>query len=176
MLVTTYERVAQHITDVTPEQIGRCARIIGTDGTTYYVVVNERDERDECGNLIEYSVKYSPKYGFTCTCKSGREGFKNVAHPSRVCKHVRWSLACTMEERAYMRELAEKEEAARDKEAASLDGEADTRRPHLLIINGKAASLRDYARVMNAQPPRPSEGEIKQDQRRYSPRPFRIER
>jgi hypothetical protein len=72
-----------------------------------------------------------------------------------------------LEERAYLQELAEQAEQARQ------DGEVGTR-PHYLEVNGHEATPREYARVVAAQPYQPLEEEIKRDQARYAPRPFNL--
>ena len=58
-------------------------------------------------------------------------------------------------------------------EEARLDGEPGTR-AHLLIVDGKEASPREYARVMAAQPYPWSEDEIEADLARYHRPPFRL--
>ena len=108
MIITT-AKVSANISDVTPEQIGRCRKFIASTGN-YYLVENEHDERDQAGEIIEYKVTYDKEHGFTCSCKSGANGFANVKHASGVCKHVRWSVAAAMEERAALAELATKED------------------------------------------------------------------
>lgn len=53
------------------------------------------------------------------------------------------------------------------------DGGASARR-HSLQIGGKEASPREYARVMNAQPPQYSEDEIQAALEENASRPFSI--
>ena len=175
-MITTFERVAPHIAEVTFDQIGKCHKLI-KDGQEYYAVENERGDRDMDGEIMQYAVKYSAERGYSCTCAAGAAGFATVHHASGVCKHVRWTVACQLEERAYMRDLAAKQ--AKEEEAArrqDQDGDEATNRAHVLIINGKEASPREYARVMLAQPAQLTETEIKRDQEAFAPRPFRLER
>lgn len=106
-MVTTLQRIQQNLQDVTPEQIGRCHRIIGQDGKAFYLVENESGKFDEHG-CIEYKVAFSRLTGFTCTCPSGRHGFYNVRHVSGVCKHIRWAVAASMERKAIVEEPIEK--------------------------------------------------------------------
>ena|SRR5436305_3654427 len=109
MAVITPAHVKQHIADVTPEQIGKCFPVIGPDNKRFYMVENESGAWHD-GEFIEYKVTYSPQRGFGCTCSSGKKGFCNVRHKSGVCKHVRWALAASIEEREYRAALAAKEE------------------------------------------------------------------
>jgi len=102
MIVTT-ATVKQHLGTVTPEQLGHCFKC--TDLATnenYYMVESEEVKFNDDGSRVEYPVRYSSKFGFTCGCPSGKSGFRFVKHPSKVCKHVRWSVACAMEEKQAM--------------------------------------------------------------------------
>lgn len=57
--------------------------------------------------------------------------------------------------------------------ADSIEGEAGTRE-HELIIDGREATPREYARVMAAQPYEWSEEEIQADIERHAPKPFKF--
>jgi len=97
-MLITFSHVAKYVFDVTDEQIGKChAAFEGSQ--RFYMVESEQD------SLIEYKVTYSRQFGFRCTCKSGECGFANVRHISGVCKHVRWSVACTLEVSAALAEM-----------------------------------------------------------------------
>ncbi len=86
-MTTTFD-----ISNVTPEQIDRCHRILNENtGETFYMVESESGAFDEDGNLIEYTVRFIRGRGFTCTCPAGRQGFRNCAHGT--CKHCRWATA-----------------------------------------------------------------------------------
>jgi hypothetical protein len=172
MPLIDFNHVASHLEDVTPEQIGRCHKVIGPDNHAFYQVENESGDLDEHGAIIEYTVRYTLERGFSCTCKSGQEGFSNVRHWSGVCKHVRWSVKCELELRGALAELAEQTDATTTASAAPLDGEAT--RAHSLEIDGKTASTFDYARILSAQPTQYNEEAIKRDQARYAPRAFRV--
>lgn len=93
---------------VTSEQIGRCHAVIGSDGKTFYQVASESDA------TVEYQVRYSKEFGFTCTCRSGQTGFSNAK--LGVCKHVVWSLACAAEVRTALAEMTSKAEAKKEEE------------------------------------------------------------
>ena len=189
MLVTTFELVALHIGDVTPEELGRCHKVSDLDrNEIFYQVENERGEMDEEGRIIEYEVRYSEEKGFTCACKSGQNGFR-VSHPSKVCKHCRWVVAAILEERGYIADMAARDEQRRDEEedkqpAKQPPGWYDehnetsyytgTRKSLAIGPNGLEEDDATYARVMNAQPYPWTEEEIKRDQERYAPRPFKI--
>lgn len=154
--MVTLERIKCNIQDVTSEQIGRCHKV--WDHQThedFYLVENESGDFNEDGELIEYKVQYTSQYGFTCTCKAGQVGFSRItSHPSGVCKHVRWSVACWLEEEVAMQELNEREKAAKEKgtlqhpqefpivRAASTDIEA---RMPAIIWNAKPAPHMRYA-------------------------------
>jgi hypothetical protein len=177
-LTTTFERIAQHVTDVTSERIGRCHKVF--EGSKhFYKVENERGDVDPAsGEVIEYTVKCTAEHGFTCTCKSGENGFSNVRHPSGVCKHVRWSVACELEERAALAEI-QGEQADQEEQAsrpawynpANETSHHDGTRAHLLLVGKLEADDATYTRVMLAQPAQPSEAEIRRDQERYANRP-----
>ena len=88
-MIITPAKVQQFIHTVSSEQIGRCSKIIDNVNGNFYKVLSESDD------LTEYTVRFSKKHGFTCTCQAGQEGF---AHCSRgFCKHVLWSVACEQE-------------------------------------------------------------------------------
>ena len=131
---------ATMIETVTAEQIGKCYKVIGSDGKAFYQVENEQGKRDASRAMIEYTVKAIFKNGrwyFTCTCPSGKNGFSNIKHASGVCKHVRWSLAAAAEEKAAL------------EEQTTLNAAVE-KREHYLEINGKEATTEEYERIMNA--------------------------
>jgi len=104
-LITLFKFIAQYVADVTPEEIARCYPV-SHDGHKFFAVENERGQRNQDGEVIEYTVKYD-EHGYTCSCPNGAIGFR-VRHPSGVCKHVRWVVACELEMQAYNKELAAK--------------------------------------------------------------------
>jgi len=171
-MIITFERVAPYAEDVTSEQVGKCHKLFDDQNRAYYAVENERGDRDMDGEIIEYAVRYSQERGYSCTCPAGDEGFVHVHHASGVCKHVRWTVAAMLEERAYMRDLAAKQAA--EAEAARQDGDEAANRPHYLQMNGKLATPAEYARVMLAQPKEPSEEDIQRDLAAYAPHPFNL--
>src|SRR5262249_12545568 len=94
-----------------------------------------------------------------------------------------------LEEREYMDGLAVKDELRRNDEYGELPVKpfptwydehnetsyyTGTRKELALGSNGLEEGDRTYARVMNAKPHPWTEEEIKRDQKRYAPRPFRI--
>ena len=96
----TLEYIEAHIDEITADQIGRCTKIYDYQAKEYfYLVENEAGEVDGNGEIIEYPVRYNAEDGFTCKCKSGIYKFHNVKNPSGVCKHVRWSIAASIEDR-----------------------------------------------------------------------------
>jgi hypothetical protein len=78
-------------TTVTQEQLDRCHRIEDLNNrSVFYQVDNEAGAVDDDGNTIEYTVRFTPGKGFSCTCKAGQSGF----HYCRsTCKHCRWAAA-----------------------------------------------------------------------------------
>jgi hypothetical protein len=131
MTTVTTQKVAANLGTITPEQIGKCTKDFDAlTGLNFYRVENERGDRDASGKVVEYMVWYDKK-GFHCQCPSGKRGFANVTHPSGVCKHCRWAVAASIEERIALAEMA-----ARDS---------------LLIINGEVASKEEYTRVMTSE-------------------------
>lgn len=87
-----------NISNVTANGIGRCHKVFDLQtGKAFYQVESERD------SLVEYQVKWSRERGFTCTCPAGERGFSNCR--DGVCKHVKWSLAASKEERDYFASL-----------------------------------------------------------------------
>lgn len=104
---STFEKISQHLNDVTSTQIGKCQKV-WHNGEDYFLVESETDD------LVEYEVHYDETHGFTCNCKAGEVGFSRITvHPSGVCKHVRWACACELEMRTALAEMAEKIEADR---------------------------------------------------------------
>lgn len=95
----TFAHVAQFLQDVTPEQIGRCRAVFTLKHKGFYLVESESEKGKE------YRVAHKKGVGLTCTCKSGEHNFVNVKHPSGVCKHIRWAVACRLEEKQALAEL-----------------------------------------------------------------------
>lgn len=140
------------ITNVTTDQIARCYKVLSADGN-YYMVESESDSQ------VEYTVKYIPNKGFTCTCEAGQYGFARCQHG--YCKHVAWSMAAANEERLYMaaladqqaKELEEMERKAKEleesnrKAQAKLDREAarDANRLYASREKGRLAILEAVA-------------------------------
>lgn len=116
---TVLEYVKAHLDEISAQEIGRCHKVFGPQGS-FYLVENEAGDFDDNGQIIEYPVTYSKEYGFQCLCKSGLHGFANVKHPSGVCKHVRWSIAASIEEAeasAVIQRKAEEERRIAEEEA-----------------------------------------------------------
>jgi len=110
----TLSYVESHLEDITAEQVGKCHLVFDCQtGKNFYMVENEAGEVDDNGEIIEYPVRYSAEDGFTCGCKSGQHKFWNVVHPSGVCKHCRWSIAASIEERTAIAALSRKVEEER---------------------------------------------------------------
>jgi hypothetical protein len=112
--------MAINIQNVTQEQLDRCHRIEDLNNhTVFYQVDNERGEVDPDGNTIEYTVRFVPGRGFTCTCKAGQEGFRNCRS---TCKHCRWAAAHAEAYRQERREQSQIESYVRqgcDRETAT---------------------------------------------------------
>lgn len=103
-MLVSRKQVESNLGNVSSEQIGRCTKVYDhQQRANVYMVLSERD------NETEYKVSYSKEHGFSCECPSGEEGFSNVRHASRVCKHVRWACAAAKEEKAYHDALLRKE-------------------------------------------------------------------
>lgn len=150
MFTATINRVKQFIHEVTNEQIGICAKYFDSKGVAFYTVQSESDRIDEDGRIVAYKVTYDAKYGFRCTCPSGVHGFSNVKHPSGVCKHVRFSVACAQEEKRAMAGIVI-EQALEDTDTDIFEiEEPKPTRKYQLIINGKEATDEEYDRVVNA--------------------------
>jgi hypothetical protein len=160
-MIITAAKVKQHISDVTSEQIGKCHKAFA-DGIAFYMVESESGDFDQDGELVEYKVTYSKQHGFSCTCPSGKHGFANVKHASGVCKHCRWAVACAIEEKKAMAELAAEsaQQAIKEVEAV-VEGK--------LFIGNREATSEEYARVMTAKPAPVYKGKSS-----YNPKPFSI--
>lgn len=96
---TTKTNLKNAIALVTDEQIAKCARTYNPDGTAWYQVENEAGEIGDDNEVITYKTAFTAEKGFTCTCKSGLEGFAHCGKTG-YCKHVVWSLAAAREFRA----------------------------------------------------------------------------
>lgn len=99
----TFKHVAQFLQDVIPEQIVRCRAVFTLKRKGFYLVESENKDG------FFYRVAYKKGVGLTCTCESGKHDFANVKHPSGVCKHVRWAVACRLEEKKALAELEKRE-------------------------------------------------------------------
>lgn len=97
MALITFNHIAAHLSDVTPEHIGRCHAVL-KDGVAFYMVESEED------STVEYRVWKSRSRGYQCTCPAGREGFAHCTNLSGVCKHVRWTVATRLEETDALKE------------------------------------------------------------------------
>lgn len=108
------EYVKSHLDEISAQEIGRCTKVHDFQlKQDVYLVQNSRDLTDEEGNIIEYKVTYDKKHGFRCGCKSGQTGFSGVRHPSGVCRHVRASIACAIEEANALASIQRKIEEER---------------------------------------------------------------
>jgi hypothetical protein len=107
-MLVTRKQVESNLGQVSASQIGRCTKVYDFQlRANIYMVLSERDD------LTEYRVTYDKQHGcFCCTCPSGENGFYNVKHPSGVCKHVRWAVACAQEEKAALAALSAKQDLA----------------------------------------------------------------
>lgn len=118
---------------VTPSQIGKCYKVIGSDGRAFYQVESESEP-------VEYKVTWDRAKGFQCTCEAGKQGFR-YCYKQGVCKHVVWAVAAKREELQAVAEI----EASVKQQAAPV-----------LSIDGRAATELEYKRVMQA-PAKPVE-------------------
>lgn len=144
MTTVTIARVQQFISEITPEQIGKCWKVYDYQTRqNFYQVENSHGDVDEHGDIITYRVRYSREHGFTCSCPSGQNGFSNVKHPSGVCWHVRAAVAAAREERVAHAAIAAEQAA-------------EVAREHLLLIDGKEASDEEYNRIVHAVPVPPT--------------------
>jgi hypothetical protein len=111
---TVREYVKTHLEEISAQEIGKCTKVYDFElKQNVYLVENSRDLTDDEGNIIEYKVTYDEKHGFRCSCPCGQTGFSNVKHPSRVCRHVRASIAAAIEETKALAEIARQEEERR---------------------------------------------------------------
>lgn len=111
------EYVKAHLEEISCAEIGRCHKAYDFQTKQdVYLVENSRDLTDNEGNIIEYKVTYDKEHGFRCSCPCGQTGFSGVKHLSGVCKHVRASVACAIEEATALAEIARKEEERRQAE------------------------------------------------------------
>lgn len=95
------------ISNVTPEQIDRCSRIIDlSTNKPFYLVLSETD------NLTEYKVEYHthPTKHFSCTCRAGQNGFANCRQG--YCKHIKWAMAAADLSKAEQKALCQRQEQA----------------------------------------------------------------
>lgn len=146
---TQRAKVEQFSTDVTSEQIGKCAKIYDENAHVwFYQVENSRGETNEDNEIIVYKVQWSKDKGYQCSCPSGQFGFANVKHPSGVCQHIRWTAAATREEHAAT---------------------AIAERQHSLLIDNKPVSQEHYEAIVTA-PVKKSHGNAKS----YQPKPFSL--
>lgn len=130
--MTTVTTVLSHISNVTPEQVGRCFKVYDEQTKeNFYQVENESGNVNDDGEIIVYDVRYSKERGFTCTCAAGSEGFIHCKYG--FCKHILWSVAASQEERAALAEIA-----------------TEQAREHTLYIDGRVATDEEYDRIINA--------------------------
>lgn len=144
MAIATFASIAQHIGEVSSEEIGRCHKVFGPDKKAFYQVENEAGHTDEHGDLIEYKVTYSKDHGFQCSCKCGEFGFWNVSHASGVCKHVRWSVAAALEEKAALKALAQEADEEKAAQRKQIPVEVRWNLP-AWMLTGPVASHMKYA-------------------------------
>jgi hypothetical protein len=156
MFTATPNRVRQYISDVTNEQIGLCAKYFDASGKSFYQVTSESDQFDENGDIAAYKVTYDEN-GFHCTCPSGQRAFSNVKHPSGVCKHVRFAMACEQEVRRAMAGLMPADLPYEEMHTATDIFEVEeevkpARKPreHYITSCGKEVSDEEYDRIVNA--------------------------
>jgi hypothetical protein len=95
----TFEHIARHLNDVTPEMIGKVHAIFVGSKKIYKV-------QSSIDTTKEYTVYRSKSRGYQCSCPSGQHGWWNVQHPSGVCWHVRAAVACRLEEKQALTEQA----------------------------------------------------------------------
>jgi hypothetical protein len=98
----TVAQLTDAIANVNPEDIGRAHKVF-EGSKSFYKVANSQEKVDDNGDIIEYSVRHDKATGFTCTCKSGQNGFSNCR--LGVCSHVLISLACEREVREAIAEM-----------------------------------------------------------------------
>jgi hypothetical protein len=180
-MLINFDHVANHVADITPEQIGRCHLTYDPNNQPFFCVESESGGVDPDGYILQYAVRYSEERGFTCTCPAGHVGFAHVRHPSGTCKHVRWCVALILEERAALAELAKSDEPEGSPRPEWYDERNETSyydgtRADLLLVGRKEADDATYARVVhaNSKPSYWTEAEIKRDQQRYQAHPFNL--
>lgn len=146
--MVTFTQVKSNLDDVTQEQINKCQKIIDFQtGEDFYQVDSESDPNEV------YEVRYSTDHGYTCTCKAGQVGFSKVTvHPSGVCKHVRWAVACWLEDEAMEEQYREAQEALAEKTAKQPTVILPVVKP--LPVSSIEASLPEWLKLANVKPAR----------------------
>lgn len=77
-------RVQNNLHDVTRKQVDACHLMYDHQVKANIWVVDSATDPD-----TNYRPRWTPEYGYQCTCRSGQEGFANCRNPSKVCWHVR---------------------------------------------------------------------------------------
>ncbi len=147
-MIITVSKVQANLGNISPDEIGSAQKILCSSGD-FYKVLSSRGLVNDAGELVEYTVKWDRKTGFSCTCPSGQDGFANVRHPSSVCRHVRIAVAAGMEERKAMAEMAA---ASAQQELVAVATSEQAQETVYIYTEGKVLSPSDptYIRVMNA--------------------------
>ncbi len=83
--------------EITSEMIGRAFKVFGPDNKPFYKVQSSRDE------LVEYSVRWDARKGFTCTCEAGLLAFSRCK--DGCCQHVKIAVAASREEKQALAEI-----------------------------------------------------------------------
>lgn len=178
MALIDINHVARFVGEVLPHEIARVSPVFNEEEKrTSYMVINEEEKRDESGGYLQYEVWFHPQMGCFCTCDSGKVGFMNVRHKSRVCKHVRWVVAYLLERKAYFKKLAAKERQHQQQADELTRQEAIEKfmREHYIEIDGKPATAEQIERLLFKVSPRPSREEEERDLKRYGNRkPFSL--
>jgi hypothetical protein len=153
------------ILGVTQEQIDRCFRFIDSDGRVAYAVKSESDPD------VEYTVRFTPGRGFSCTCPAGQDGFL-YCHKG-TCKHCRWAYAHAEQYRQEQAAIARNEHIARLMGMGLTRDEAASAVDAKLTINGTPADDATLVRVFAAKNA-PTEQEVNAMAEAYQPKAFAI--
>jgi hypothetical protein len=127
--------------NISAEQMGKCTRVVDFQIHEDLYLVESSDGTED------YKVRFDPEMGFTCTCKAGQQAFASCKN---YCWHVRASVACWLEEQAYMQELAEKSVSTHN---AALPIVIESTHPQELVAVRMSRTEKAMpAWIMNAKP------------------------
>lgn len=145
--MVTFDRIKSNLGDITREQINKCQKVWDFQTNEDFYMVDSTD-----GTEV-HEVRYSTDHGFTCNCKAGQVGFSKVTrHPSGVCCHVRWAVACWLEDEAMEQEYQEAQEVLEEKVAKQPTVILPIVKP--LPVSSIEASLPEWLKLVNTRPAR----------------------